>query len=549
MTDFNRRDFIRLSLHSGLLYMTMAPGLGKITNALAAVGPKTSEFPLRPVIGAFSNTDFNGDDMTRAHSRLWDLANYIATHGGRPPVSERREVVVVGGGVSGLSAAYFLQAKRPLVLEQDFQFGGNSRGEIFGGTAFAIGAAYIAAPTPGSSLHRMLQVTGALPAGRLELAKDSRVHLRGQGFQSLWGLNADPAALQARDRLAQDFAQIYSRGYPNIPWVPGGLDRASLDALDRISFLQWLQQRHPALPATVLEYLQLFCWSSLGGSMDEVSAAQALNFATGEQDGILGFPGGNGYLTQSLYGYLQKTLGGDSLRSGSIVLEIKSTPEGVEILLENAQGQLQTIAAKACVVAAPKYVAQHIVPEMPQRQKEASRAITYRAYVVANVLLNTPVASPTFDSFMLRGEVPPTPRFGKPGDRAFADVAFATWARGDRTQPSVLSVYKPYAYDGARNALGAGSFDRVAREVRQGLNEILATLKLPDSAVAGLRLTRWGHAVPLAQPGFLASHTDELFEQPTAGRIFYANQDNTANPSFEAAFATAERAAARILRL
>lgn len=554
MTDFNRRDFIRLGLQSGLLYVSMNPGL-KMARALAAPlanAPRTAEFPLRPVLGAFSNQDFNGDDMTRAHDRLWNLAGFIASRGGRPPVSERRDVVVVGGGVSGLSSAYLLQSKRPLLLEQDAQFGGNSRGEIIGGTAFSIGAAYIAAPTPGSSLSRMLQTTGALAAARLEKPDDTRIHLRGLGFRSLWELEADAAGAQARDRFAQDIEQIAAQSYPNIPWFPGGIARASLDALDRVTFAQWLQQRYGnTLPVTLLEQLQLFCWSSFGGSMEEISAAQALNFVAGEEEGVVGFPGGNSYLAQAMYNHLVRQLGPDSVRAGTLVLEIRPVADGVEILLETPQGQLQTIACKTCVVAAPKYVAQHIVPNMSAEQKAASKKINYRAYVVANVLVNAAIKSPTFDSFMLQGQYPPPPSFGRLNtQRPFADVCFANWAQGDRTQPTVLTAYKPYAFDGARNNLvGVQAFNRVANEIRQNIGELLQTLNVPASAVSGIRLTRWGHALPLAQPGFLASHTDELFAQPTAGRIFYVNQDNNANPAFESAFATAERVAAQILRM
>jgi spermidine/putrescine transport system permease protein len=44
----------------------------------------------------------------------------------KPPVSKRHEVVIVGGGVSGLSAAYFLQTHDFLLLEKEAHWGGNA---------------------------------------------------------------------------------------------------------------------------------------------------------------------------------------------------------------------------------------------------------------------------------------------------------------------------------------------------------------------------------------------------------------------------------------
>jgi hypothetical protein len=125
-------------------------------------------------------------------------------------------------------------------------------------------------------------------------------------------------------------------------------------------------------------------------------------------------------------------------------------------------------------------------------------------------------------------------------------VTFATWALGatksgpksgkDDANVSVLSLFKPYPYDGARQELNKPSaFEEVKAQFSKELPHLLSSLDISPDAVASVRLTRWGHALPLAQKGLIANGTLELASRPIAGRIFLGQQDNWANPCFETA--------------
>ena len=59
-----------------------------------------------------------------------------------PAATAKTESVIVGGGVAGLSAAYFLRGKDWLLLEKEDHFGGNAYQEEFDGQPFATGSAY-----------------------------------------------------------------------------------------------------------------------------------------------------------------------------------------------------------------------------------------------------------------------------------------------------------------------------------------------------------------------------------------------------------------------
>jgi len=119
MMDSNRRDFIK--------YV--------VAGALAAGCPVSHQHahaamePGRPRL--------DSEDNTICH-KVRDGERFE-----RPSVSSTHELIIIGGGMSGLVAAYRSENRDFLLLEKEPHWGGNAYAMEYENSAFATGAGYI----------------------------------------------------------------------------------------------------------------------------------------------------------------------------------------------------------------------------------------------------------------------------------------------------------------------------------------------------------------------------------------------------------------------
>lgn len=548
--NLNRRSFLKTGVGASAGIYLGANGFFS-TPANAAFGRLEAEAssPMADVTGEYSNPNFTGDEMTRPHDSFWDLPGYIKRKGGYPAQATELDIAIVGGGMSGLLTAYMLRDKKPLLLELNARFGGNSRGEKYKGVAYTIGAAYITIPDPGTSIEKFLKELNLNP--RHEEPDDARVHLSGKGLFNLWKSDADPKLRASAEAVEKEFNRIVEHSFPSIPFdEKSGMSRDELNRMDSMTADAWLREKFPDLHPALGEYFQLYGWSSFGASLQELSAAQFINFVSTETMGVLAFPGGNSTITKALHGALMKA-NPAGMQSGCIVLELRRSGDRVEVLYEDAGGTLRLLRARKAIVCTPKYVAKRIIRDVPAEQLAAWNGIEYRAYVVANVLMSTKRKSAAFDVYCLEGKIPPPSSFGRRTDRPITDMISADWANQDRGQVSIQTIFRPYPFDGARSLLTSGeiAYNRIKSDVEQALAKKLADFGHPPDGIAGYRITHWGHAIPVAKPGGVSNGTIDVIRRPIDGKIFFANQDNILNPAFETCFAMAEEANDEVRKL
>lgn len=534
-----RRDFLKTTLSVAALSSFSGKSLAQGSSWVQNNVP--DDWPIARLSDSENNSlDFNGDDINRPHDALWNIDGYIDKKGGEPAQpSEELDVVIVGGGIAGLCSAYYLRDKKIALLEMDLRLGGNSKGELYKNSMYATGAAYLVEPDQQTDLGQLLTGLGIWDRARRESSDHTTVLYKQKFARPFWQGATDPAA-------EQQFSKIFKR----LQEIGNDLDFSfagnEVQSLDKISFEQWLSREFGEVHPHLLEYFQLYGWSSFCGSTDELSAYQYLGFICAETGQLMAFPGGNSYVAQAMAQRVRDAAGTQALRSGSTVLRVTVDGDSALVVYEDSFGAIKKIRAKKVVMACQKFVARRLLPQLSAEQSHAIRELPYRAYLVGNILTKKSFQSPSYELYCLEGKVPPSPTAARKGHRSFTDICYGTWAQNDNVDHSVLTLYHGIPYDGARQFLfNPGSHEKYKNRYLQDVAPVLESMNLNLSDIHGVRLTRWGHALPLARVGLLEDGVPQKASESLQGVVHFANQDNWANPCFE----TAHQSALEAVRL
>jgi glycine/D-amino acid oxidase-like deaminating enzyme len=446
----------------------------------------------------------------------------------------RTPIVIVGGGVAGLSAGWELRRRGTtdfVILELESAAGGNARSGENEVSAYPWAAHYVPVPAKGSTLVRELfEELGVLRDGAWEerylcFSPQERLFAHGEWFDGIEpDFALDAAGHAAFSRFDALIAEHRASGEFTIPMATG-VKRDS--SLDRISMVEWLAQHQLDVPA-MRWYADYACRDDYGALAKDTSAWAGIHYFASrphDEQGPLTWPEGNGWIAKRLISMLSA-----HIRTGEPVVRIERA--GPRWRLASTKG---VYLADSVIFAAPSFLAPRVVAEFANRPV----SLVYSPWLTANLTLD---------------RLPREPGRGAP--LSWDNVIYDSPALGyvDATHQSLRthseravwtyywSLAQQSPADGRRALLGLTWRDCVER--------ILADLERahPDirDCVSRIDVMRLGHAMVRPSVGFLSA-TTAVAKHDLPG-LFLANSDLSGLSLFEEAQfrgVTAARAAIR----
>jgi protoporphyrinogen oxidase len=414
-----------------------------------------------------------------------------------PPqaLAPQHDVVIVGGGISGLSAAWFLRDLDFLLIEKEDHWGGNAYLEEYKGQAFATGSAYATTEGAAAELCKELNIR-PLPIDDLD-----GLIFNGEFVRHAWrsGLDDLPYPENVREsfkKFKQDMLRVDLK------------KRA--DELDAIPLTNLLQGYAPELKA----WWDSYSASNWGAAAADSSAFVALDdfqdFANDENtDNRVTFPGGLGAISKRLADLLKDTYGGHLLDDATVV-RVEQTNGGVLVLYVH-QELVKAVRAKAVIMATPKYITRRLVAGLPEARSAAMGKIRYAPYAVVNMIFGQAVFNGGYDTWC-------------PGN-TFADVIVADWAirnePGYKQKNNILTFYTPLREADRAKLLTESGCRLIASNVLRDWQKLLPTSNADPLEV---HIYRRGHPMFMSTPRTY-SQLIPAARQPME-RIFFANTDS-----------------------
>jgi protoporphyrinogen oxidase len=445
---------------------------------------------------------------------------------------EQLEVVIIGAGIAGLSAAFFLRDYNLRVLEKEAWVGGRTISGTYQGIPYAQGTEVLRQPS-----GALLKILTELALQPVEIPSPMDAHFYNQqfyygedGVALMMIQNSSLADFNRLMAVVQEYTSVYTD-------VPDFELKSDLAELDNISAREWLDRLH--LPAIYLDAYNVTSRGKFGANLKEISAlsfvpeigfdfegAQPISSVkdlsnspekTDEKTGTYTFPTGITEVTDALAKTLQE----------QIVLESEVTsvlPQKNTYLVNftDSSGNRHVLEARTVILAVPAPIALQIAPlVLTTEQQRLMRQIPYASYITAALFSEEPIFNDAFD-------------LAVPDGLSITDLYDATWVRrvsdanSEKENAFILGLHLPSQSYSDQTLLQL-SDELVLERIFADLEKIL-----PDalSRAVGYNLHRFPYAYPVMTPGAYRRLT--RLHRITKGALLLAG-DYMIYPTFEAA--------------
>lgn len=477
-----------------------------------------------------------------------------------PDTREKIETIIVGGGIAGLSAAWWLQKNgydNFVLLELEHGLGGNSQFRTNAISSYPLGAHYLPLPPPEARFVRMLLEELGVIRGydranqpiyeELYLCADpkERLFMHGRWHDGL----LPQSGLTAADRRQYEEFFTAMERYKHLRGRDGKkafaipVDLSSQDpellALDRISMTAFM--RDQGWTSRYLNwYVTYGCRDDYGVGPDHISAWAGIHYfasrvgagANADGQDVLTWPEGNGWLVARLQEKISTRA-----RVDAMAYAIDQDKFGVTVdYLETATGRRKRIAGKQVIFAAPRFIAPKLIAKLPTAQR-APTGVRYAPWLVANISLTRlpsgEHAALSWDNVNYHS-------------RALGYIVATHQNLTLHPTKTVITYYLPLDEQDPAQARKAA----LNKTHAQWAGAIVADLSRMHPAIADdiewIDVWIWGHGMSSPDVGFLWSEARRAMRQP-AGRIHFAHSDMSGISLFEEAQYRGVQAAQQVL--
>lgn len=321
------------------------------------------------------------------------------------------DTIVVGGGISGLSAGWWFKKnkfKDFLILEMDSDVGGNSASGSNAVSKYPWGAHYV--PLPGPEAHYVrdfFEEVGIIKGYENKLPVFDEYYLCSDPherllFQGEWQDGIVPQrGIQNEDKEQYDEFFSYVESLKNKRGADGKflfsipIDFSSQDVdflkFDKISMADFMSSKN--WNSKYLNwYVNYCCRDDYGMPHSQVSAWAGLHYfasraglgANADSQSVVTWPEGNGFLVTKL-----KELVGEHIQKNSLAFSIHTSPDGnlVDVLNTQDNSCIRYIA-KNVIFCGPRFTASKVI-----KGYSTDIALDYAPWAIANITLKEPPKS------------------------------------------------------------------------------------------------------------------------------------------------------------
>jgi predicted NAD/FAD-binding protein len=478
-----------------------------------------------------------------------------------PAVTIQKDIVIIGGGVSGLSAARHLHQHgitNFTLLELENEPGGNAAFGRNSVSAFPWGAHYV--PLPNNDLPEYLAfltgcgvITAVNSEGvptynELHLCFDpqERLYINGlwqDGLVPHYGVPGED--LQQIERflhLMHTYRYLTGTDGKQAFAIP--VDRSSKDEtfarLDKLTMKEWLIQN--GYTSNYLHtYINYCCRDDYGTPHHITSAWAGIHYFASRKgkatnatySDVLTWPEGNGFLVNHLRKDINR-----QIQTGALAVQVKTNAGGVQVIYFDTQAkQIKAIQASHCIMAVPQFIAARLLAN-EARSKLVKEQLHYTPWVVANLtvreLEERSGAPLSWDNVLFESK-------GLGYVEATHELLQQKIPRKNLTYYLPLTDQSPGE---ERKAAQQRKYEDWAELVMTDLQKVHPNIR---EATEELNIMLWGHAMAQPLPGIIHGSVRAVLSAPVDNRIHFAHSDLAGISIFEEAFYQGLQAAKKII--